>query len=196
MERKREQEKANERRRRTKNLVEKSKVDLPTILTKYPSTAALPKDGNNPKKVTVIETPLACVGFLATPILPNSPNGVCLRRQENCLTGAVACGKTIPVETEQDDVLGYCRAWKIENAEQFWKRWIAHPHPRIRMDIFGELASYQSREAYTLEQQVNWVVNMARKVERPLLFEGHGSKVFFFLLFFLDAASWVVCLDI
>ena len=36
------------------------------------------------------------------------------------------------------------------------------------MDIFGELASYQSREAYTLEQQVNWVVNMgwhAKKIE-------------------------------
>ena len=34
------------------------------------------------------------------------------------------------------------------------------------MDIFGELASYQSREAYTLEQQVNWVVNMWRHIQK------------------------------
>ena len=150
-------------------------MDLPTILTKYPSTAALPKDGNNPKKVTVIETPLACVGFLLTPILPNSPNGVFVPRLDYCLTGAGACGKTTSIEPwtkeeleEQEDLLGYCHAWKIENSEQFWERWIAHPHERKRMDIFGELASYQSREAYTLEQQVNWVVNMwwhAKKIE-------------------------------
>ena len=68
--------------------------------------------------------------------------------------------KDYPIEPEQEDLLGYCRDWKNENAEQFWKRWIVHPQQRIRMVIFGELASYQSREAYTLEQQVNWVVNM------------------------------------
>ena len=91
------------------------------------------------------------------------------------MTGAGACWKTTSIEPwtkeeleEQEDLLGYCHAWKIENSEQFWERWIAHPHERKRMDIFGELASYQSREAYTLEQQVNWVVNMwwhAKKIE-------------------------------
>ena len=123
------------------------------IGTKSPNTDVLPKDGNDPPLGTGIETPLACVGVLATPIPANSPNGVCVLQQENCWTGAGASGKVIPIETEQEDLLGYCRAWKIENTEQFWKRWLVHPHPRISMDIFGELASYQSREAYTLEQR-------------------------------------------
>ena len=34
------------------------------------------------------------------------------------------------------------------------------------MDIFGELASYQSREAYTLEQQMNWRGNIWQHTQK------------------------------
>ena len=43
---------------------------------------------------------------MMTPIPANSPNGVCVLQQENCWTGAGASGKAIPIETEQEDLLG------------------------------------------------------------------------------------------
>ena len=54
----------------------------------------------------------------------------------------------------------------VENRDQFWKRWLVHPQPSLRLAIFGELASYQSREAYTLEDQVRWVVHMWRHIKK------------------------------
>ena len=38
------------------------------------------------------------------------------------------------------DALPICRAWKIENRDQFWQKWIGHPQERDRLAIFGELA--------------------------------------------------------
>ena len=67
---------------------------------------------------------------------------------------------------EYEDLLGYCRAWQIENRDQFWQKWIGHPQERDRLAIFGELAGYQSREAYTLEDQVRWVVQMWRHIQK------------------------------
>ena len=67
---------------------------------------------------------------------------------------------------EYEDLLGYCRAWKIENRDQFWQKWIGHPKEQVHLAIFGELASYQSRETYTLEQQVHWVVHMWRHIQQ------------------------------
>ena len=90
----------------------KIKNPLLMIGTKSPNTDVLPKDGNDPPLGTGIETPLACVGVLVTPIPANSPN------------------------------------------------------ERVRLAIFGELASYQSREAYTLEDKVRWVLTMWRHIQK------------------------------
>ena len=70
-------------------------------------------------------------------------------------------------DEEYEDLLGYCRVWDIKNNEQFWQKWIAHPKERVRLDIFDELAMYQSREAYCLEA-ISWMLTMwlhAKKVE-------------------------------
>ena len=100
------------KRKRTKEKTlysKKSQRNPATLLTKSPSGNVLPQDVNDLPKGTVIETPIACVGVLAIPIQTSSPNGVCLRRQENCSMGADACGKTFPIEIEQEDLLGYYR---------------------------------------------------------------------------------------
>ena len=68
-------------------------------------------------------------------------------------------GKTVKKvcndEEQYEDLWGYCRAWNIETIEQFLQKWIVHPEGRVRLDIFGELASYQSCEAECSGGQLN-----------------------------------------
>ena len=74
-------------------------------------------------------------------------------------------------EEEYEDLLGYCRTWNVKTVDQFWRKWIGHPKARSRLDIFGEVASYQSREASYLEAQVRWVLTMwwhTKKAEEAL----------------------------
>ena len=167
MERKREQEKANERKR--KNLVfknEKEPSGSSYAINQVPEWERPPKGWKRPPKGHRYRDPTCLCWDFSDANPAKFPEWCLFTTAGELFDGCWCMWKDYPIEPEQEDLLGYCRDWKNENAEQFWKRWIVHPQQRIRMDIFGELASYQSREAYTLEQQVNWVVNMWRHIQK------------------------------
>ena len=114
-----------------------------TIETKSQSTDDRPKDGNDRREGTGLETLPVCAGDSVRPAHPSSPKSTSSPPLENCSTDVGAAGKVIQTDNEEcEDLLGYCRAWNVQTVDQFWQKWIGHPKKRARLDIFDELASY------------------------------------------------------